>query len=61
VCDGFIDCNGFFAEDESQNCENDVQRSCKDWWMIGRRDDGEYSVSLGAKGLMPSLRKYCLM
>ncbi|XP_061178746.1 uncharacterized protein LOC133187405 [Saccostrea echinata] len=47
VCDGFIDCSGFFAEDESQNCKNTVQRSCKDWWGLGRSENGEYLVSMG--------------
>ena len=50
MCDGFIDCNGFFAEDESQNCENNVRESCQDWWSLGRREDGEYLVSLGLTG-----------
>uniref|UniRef100_K1QA48 Very low-density lipoprotein receptor n=1 Tax=Magallana gigas TaxID=29159 RepID=K1QA48_MAGGI len=50
VCDGFIDCNGFFAEDESQSCENNVRKSCKDWWSLGRRENGEYLVSLGLGG-----------
>lgn len=50
VCDGFIDCNGFFAEDESQSCENNVRESCKDWWSLGRRENGEYLVSLGLGG-----------
>ncbi|XP_048738543.2 uncharacterized protein LOC125653234 isoform X2 [Ostrea edulis] len=58
VCDGFIDCSGFFAEDESQNCENNVQRSCKDWWGLGQRDNGEYLVSLGLKGI-PSAKVEC--
>ncbi|XP_078341994.1 uncharacterized protein LOC111105682 isoform X2 [Crassostrea virginica] len=54
VCDGFIDCNGFFAEDESQNCENNVRESCQDWWSLGRRQDGEYLVSLGLTGQTPA-------
>ncbi|XP_062589229.1 uncharacterized protein LOC134250886 [Saccostrea cucullata] len=54
VCDGFIDCSGFFAEDESQNCEDNVQETCKDWWGLGRRENGEYLISLGLEGLSPT-------
>ncbi|XP_062589196.1 uncharacterized protein LOC134250867 [Saccostrea cucullata] len=54
VCDGFIDCSGFFAEDESQNCENNVRRSCKDWWRLGKRENGEYLVNMGLIGIGPS-------
>ncbi|XP_061178754.1 uncharacterized protein LOC133187411 [Saccostrea echinata] len=54
VCDGFIDCSGFFAEDESQDCENNVQETCKDWWGLGRRENGEYLVSLGYRDIPPA-------
>ncbi|XP_062589227.1 uncharacterized protein LOC134250885 isoform X2 [Saccostrea cucullata] len=53
VCDGFIDCSGFFAEDESQNCEDNVQETCRDWWGLGRRENGEYLVSLGLEDISP--------
>ena len=50
VCDGYVDCSGRFSEDENQNCQNDVHSTCAEWWALGKRENGEYLISLGLTG-----------
>ncbi|KAL5014485.1 hypothetical protein ScPMuIL_008755, partial [Solemya velum] len=46
VCDGHVDCDGKFFEDED-GCSNTVRHSCADWWAAGMRDDGKYIIDAG--------------
>lgn len=51
VCDGHVDCDGKFFEDED-GCSNTVRHSCADWWAAGMRDDGKYIIDAGDGGTM---------
>ncbi|VDI79049.1 Hypothetical predicted protein [Mytilus galloprovincialis] len=41
-----IDCSGLFHEDESEDCLQKRQHTCKDWWAGGKKRTGAYLIDL---------------
>lgn len=50
VCDGMVDCSGLFHEDESEDCLQKRQHTCKDWWAGGEKRNGAYLIDLYLNG-----------
>ncbi|XP_071080748.1 G-protein coupled receptor GRL101-like [Haliotis cracherodii] len=46
VCDGFVDCVGQYREDEDTQCTTNSQPSCRAWYALGSRENGEYSIAI---------------
>ncbi|XP_046359118.2 uncharacterized protein LOC124137050 [Haliotis rufescens] len=49
VCDGFVDCVGQYREDEDTQCTTNSQPSCRAWYALGSRENGEYSIAIEDK------------
>ena len=45
-----IDCSGLFHEDESEDCLQKRQHTCKDWWAGGKKKTGAYLIDLYLNG-----------
>ncbi|XP_076076021.1 uncharacterized protein LOC143046843 [Mytilus galloprovincialis] len=49
VCDTISDCPGKYNEDEYGCTYSAIQTSCEQWWVIGARLNGMYSIDQGTE------------
>ncbi|CAG2192076.1 unnamed protein product [Mytilus edulis] len=49
VCDTISDCPGGYKEDEYECADSVKQTSCEQWWVIGARINGMYSIDQGTE------------